>query len=224
MRAIILTLAAFTIGSHVILADGYPFDPSTQQVTVDTVRVRLTETQVDTLSATGLVTLSDTQLSLIHPFYPNANNVQGVISATFNDNNEGLSDEDVHIFWVAAKEIAVTLNPKVIASKTLRESALTEPAVPQPGDIRIAPNGQIYMAGKRVSVKEAFALITSRSHGLERYVAVCLGPPFHASFSEYKDPAGQFQDASMLDQSVADMFKALASYGESLNVAVNKCW
>ena len=224
MKAIILVLAAITIGSHLILADGFPFDPSTQQVTVDTVRIRLTETQVDILSATGLVTLSDTQLSLIHPFYPKASNVQAVISATYNDNHEGLTDEDVHIFWVAAKEIAVTLNQEVIASKTLRESALTESAVPQPSDIRIAPNGRVYLDGKGASREEAFALISIRSKEPEGFVTVCVGPPFHASFSEFKDPAGQFQDSSILEQSVADIYNALRTYGESQNVSVNKCW
>lgn len=207
-----------------LLADGFPFDPSTQRVTVDTIRIRLSEPQVETLSATGLIKLSDTQLTLIQPFYPKASKVQSVISATFNDSIEGLSDEDVHVLWVAAEEVAITLNVKVIANKHLRERALSEPVSSPHGDIRIAPNGQIYMKGKRVTIKEAFTLIASRSQSLEHHVTVCIAPPFHAAFSEYKDPAGQFEEADKLTQSVADTFKALARYGEALNVAVNKCW
>lgn len=227
MKIFLPLIALLGIGGHIVFADGYPFDPSTQQVTRDTLRIRLSEPQMESISASGLVNLTESQLSLVQRFYPNAGDTQSLITATFNDNNEGLSDEDVHVFWVAAREIAVTLNPKVIASEALRKAALSGRAVAQPSDIRIAPNGQIYIAGRRASMNQAIALISDRSEkadSLQMAVAVCVAPPFESSFSIHKDPHGEIQETATLDKLVLDTFHALVKHGESKNIAVNRCW
>jgi hypothetical protein len=182
---------------------------------------------METISATGLVSLTESQLSLIRSFYPNAKKTQSVITTTYNDNNEGLTEEDVDVFWVAATEIAVTLNSTVIASDTLRKIALSDQAVKMPGDSRIAPNGQIYIAGKRSSMKEALALISERSKQADVHhmaITVCIAPPFASSLFDYKDPNGEFQKADMLDKAVLDTFQALAKHGEVMKIAVSKCW
>jgi hypothetical protein len=196
-------------------ADGYPFDPSSQLVLCDSLRVRLSDGQVETLSSTGLVTLTGAQLTLIHRFYPKANKTQSVICATFNDNHEGLSDEDVYVFWVAAEEIAVTLNPKVIADKNLRDSALAEAGSARPSEIRIAPSGGIYMDGKPATLKDAFeAMIRmSTEPGLtHRQVNVCVAPPFRSL------PHRE------LDQKVENLFASLARHGKAHSVVVSKSW
>ena len=225
MKSIYIGIALLAIANQVAYADGYPFDPSTQQVTCDTLRVRLSEPQIESLSATGLVTLNDSQLSLVRRFYPNAIHVQSVISATFNDNHEGLTTEEVPLFWVAAAEIAITLNPTVIASEELRRSALTEEAAPPSSDIRIAPNGQVYLAGKRASMKDAIELITARGkHPNDRHVTICVAPPFHSPLSTHQDPDGHFQDTKTLERSVAEIFQTLAMHGESQDITVHKGW
>lgn len=228
MKAILLALALCGFVAASAIADGYPFDPVTQQVNRDTLRIRLSKEQVESLSASGTLNLTDAQVALVRLFYPKALKARAVIAATFNDNNEGLSDEDVDVFWVAAEEIAVTLNPRVLANARLRDSALASAPVPHPSNIRIAPNGQIYIGGKRSSLRDAFELIAHRSSESGRdqpQANVCVAPPFRSVVSSWRDdPDGQSQEASTLDQSVADIFTKLVQYGKAHKVNVGKCW
>lgn len=227
MKIAIFVTTLFVFTGSLAFADGYPFDAHTQAVKQDTIRLRLSEPQITALSATGVVTLADTQLALIQRFYPNAAKNQSVITATFNDNNEGLSNEDVYVFWVAAEEIAVTLNPKVITDIALSKTALTSEPHPNQSDIRIAPNGQIYIAGKPASLKNAFDVIVNRSTepGLtHRQVDVCVAPPFRSSLYWHNSPDGQPQVTDNFERSVADLYTALTNYGEANNVIVCKSW
>lgn len=228
MKTVLLALSLFGFVSLPAMADGYPIDPTTQEVLRPTLRVRLAVPQIEQLSATGLVELTEEQLIIIHRFYPKANKTQSVVTATFNDNNEDLTVEDVHVFWVSAEEIAVTLNPKVFAVKNLQNSALAEPGHPHPTDIRIAPYGQIYIAGKRSTFKDALEVIARRSvePGLtHRQVSVTVAPPYRCVESSWKlDTDGELKDPITLNQEVADLFTALAKYGEAHAVIVFKSW
>lgn len=228
MKTLLLALSLFGFVSLPAMADGYSFDPTTQEVWSPTLRVRLSVPQIEQLSATGLVDLTEEQLILIHRFYPKANKTQSVVTATFNDNNEDLTVEDVHVFWVSAEEIAVTLNPKVFAAKNLQESALAEPGYPNLTDIRIAPYGQIYIAGKRSTFKDALEVIARLSvePGLtHRQVSVTVAPPYRSDEYSWKlDPDGELKGQVTLNQEVADLFNALSKYGEAHAVIVAKSW
>lgn len=222
MKTAVFIVTLLVLGGLRAFADGYPFDPETQAVDRDTIRLRLSEPQIVALSATGVVTLDAPQLALIHHFYPNAVKAQAVVAATFNDNLEGRSDEDVDVFWVAAEEIAITLNAKVLADRALREAALTSEPHPAPCDLRIGPDGRIYIAGKPASLKEARAIIVRRSAepGLShRQVDVCVAPPFRT-----RPPDGQSRTTDDLEQSVTELFTALTEYGEANNVVVANSW
>lgn len=220
MRAAVGALLVF--GGLRAFADGYPFDPETQAVDCDTIRLRLSESQIAALSAAGVVTLDAPQLELVRRFYPNAAETQAVIAGTFNDNLEGRSGGEVDVFWVAAEEIAVTLNAKVLADRALREAALTSEARPSVSDLRIGPDGRIYCDGKPVSLDGAFAVIARRGAeaGAEpRQVDVCVAPPFRT-----RPPAGESRTMEELERAVADVFAALVECGEPHNVVVSKSW
>ena len=197
------------------MADGYPFDSTSQQLLIDSLRVRLSGEQVESLSSTGTVTFTEAQLSLIRSFYPKAHAKQSVIATTFNDNHEGLSDEDVDVFWTAAEEVAITLNPKVLSDTKLKGSALAETGDPAPSDIRIAPDGRIFIEGRQSSLKDALALIDRRSKepGIDhRQVNVCVAPPY------------RLLNASEMDAAVEKIFTALVNQGENLSTVVAKSW
>ena len=227
MRIAILSMMLCVLNPSPALADGYPFDSETQVVRENTIRLRLSEAQIVGVSATGAVTLDEAQLALIHRFYPNAAKQQAVVTATFNDNNEELSIEDVHVFWVAAEEIAVTLNPIVLSDRVLRKAALAGRPLPERSDIRIAPNGQIYIDGKPATLEEGFGVIDKRGKepGLShRQVDVCVAPPFR-SFPDWRQsPEGIWEPSADLERSVKALFLALVLYGESRQVIVAKTW
>jgi hypothetical protein len=215
MKTILCSLILITFTGSRAFADGYPFDPTSQQLLIDSLRVRLSGEQLESLSSTGTVTFTEAQLSLIRPFYPRANAKQAVIAATFNDNQEGLSDEDVDVFWTAAEEVAITLNPKVLSDPKLKGSALAKAGQPAPSDIRIAPDGRIFIEGRQSTMKDALALIERRSKELgidHRQVNICVAPPYRVL------------DASEKDAAVETAFKALVNHGENLSVVVAKAW
>jgi hypothetical protein len=210
--------------STFVRADGFPFDESTQQVMSDSIRIRLAQDQVERISAIGKLELTAAQLTLVRRFYPKASQTQAVVAATFNDNREAGDENEVHVFWVAAEEIAITLNAKVLASEELREAALSEPGNPYPADLRISPNGQIYLEGKKTSLREAFEWIDRKSGKVEQ-VYVCVAPPYWRGHGRWReDPNGVSVEASDLERSVAETFTVLRKYGEARKVMVGKCW
>ena len=183
MKTIVLICAFLCASILVSSADGYSFDPKTQHVSVDTLRLHLSKEQMEAVASMGIVPFTDVQLLLIRRFYPKAIAQQSVISATFNDNNEGLSPYDVDIFWVAADEVAITLNPKVLDNEHLRDKALVPLGQASGADVRVGPDGTPYIKGKRVSRKELLeffeALAGSPDTGGEHNLSLCISPPFH---------------------------------------------
>jgi hypothetical protein len=228
MRTTLLLLAFLTLLDGIAFADGYPFDSTTQEVFRDTLRIRLNEKQAESVAVHGKLTFTDAQLKLVRHFYPRAAKSQSVIAATFNDNNEGLTDDDVDIFWVAAEEIAITLNPKVLASKRLRSMALTQKPWVNQSDMRITPYGEIYIAGKKASLEDALDVIAKESKKPDRehgQVDVCVAPPFRSDYrGALKAPDGEWRRNRELDEAVAALFKNLVEAGENHNVVVAKSW
>lgn len=210
-------------------ADGYPFDPETQHVTVDTLRVRLSKEQVEAVASTGIVPFTDLQLLLIRRFYPYAVARQSVISATFNDNNEGLSAEDVYVFWVAAEEVAITLNPKVLNDEHLLEEALVEVGQASGADVRVGPDGTLYSRGKRVSRKELLefleTLAGSPATGGSNNPSLCISPPFHLSPWTSR-PTFHASDRTIEEheKSLSDTVIWVESEAKKLNLSISRTW
>lgn len=222
-----LILAAATAGP--VLADGYPFEEKTQQVRQDTLRLRLSSAQIDSLARTGTVTFSDAQLALVRRFYPKAAKVQPVITATFNDSIEGLTVEAPRVFWIVAEELAITLDPQALTDAKLLDSALAEnpDSTPYPSDIRIAPDGEIYIAGKQATLRDALEIIEKeakepRESGPDhRQVDVCVAPP--SRYPAFESPDGP-NTPEERNQAVAELFTTMSKYGEAHKVVVSKCW
>jgi len=202
-------------------ADGYPFDAETQEVKVDSMRFRLSAEQVEAISATGVVTFSPEQLTVIRRLYPAASAKQPVIAATFNDSVEGLDDDHIDCFWVRADEIAVTIDRTVMADPAKAKKALRQtPAIPpDPNAVRLSPDGQIYHHGKRIDLREAFDLIAavrrSKREG-EVFEFRVVVPPQYSPDREL--------DGGTANSKVRELFAALKSHGETLGVPVFKSW
>lgn len=210
------------------LADGYPFDHHTQQVHVDSIRFKLSENQIEQISSTGRITFSEKQLRIIRLFYPKAKPIQSVVSATFNDGLEGRTSEEVDIFWISAEEIAITLNHSVISNETLKNEALTSDPEPTHADIRLSPKGDIYIQGKKSSLRDAMDLIMEETRTKEkgkRLIIICLPPPYHSVVFLYqKIGKDKYELVSTLEQKVSDTFTSLKKLGESHEVEINQCW
>lgn len=229
MKTIILLCALLCVSLSESFADGYSFDPETQQVTVDTLRVRLSEEQVEAVASTGIVPFTEPQLLLIRRFYPNATARQSVVSATFNDNHEGLSPDDVHVFWVAAEEIAITLNPKVLNNNHLRDKALVPPGQTSRADVRIGPDGTPYLKGKRVSRKELLeflaTLASSPATGGRSFLSLCVSPPFHLSpWVSRQTHHESYRAIKDHEKSLSEIVIFIESEAKKLNLSVSRSW
>jgi hypothetical protein len=212
--------------------DGFPFDPETQRVTRPSLRLKLTPEQTREISATGTLTFSEEHLRLIRLHYPAATNRADVITATFNDNVEGLTPEDVYCFWVAPDEVAITLNEARPKEKPPFEPPSNdrfpdEAELKERPDrhIRLGLDGSIYYRGQSITLAQAFALIDDlarvptpdRDKGRpDRYLYVVLPPPLAGrevySVEEHNRPS----PPRILD--------ALTVYGESRSVQVGREW
>lgn len=220
MKTTALVLLSIGLLTTSVPADGYPFDPKTRVVNCENLRIFLSEAQIQQLSATGLLTLDESQLGLVHRFYPRATHVQTVLAATFNDNIEAFGPDDIHVFWVAANEVAVVIDPEILADEKLKNTALARKAEPAPSVFRISPEGQIYHDGKEVSYQEAAAEIERRSKpdpGTPSPVSICVAPPRHRG-DEKSDTGGKpFPTARKI-------YNRLEKLGMKLNVVVHGAW
>jgi hypothetical protein len=221
MKRLIAALICLCIGCSVACGDGYPFDPETQQVFQDSLRFRLTPDQIESISATGVVTLSAEQLTVVRRFYPAATPKQAVVAATFNDNNEGLDSDDVYFLWVRADELSITINHTVLADPSKAAKALSEPGEPPVNttDLRLSPEGQLYHHGKPVSLAEAFRLIDAveRPKSSDTYFdfRIVFPPPYMPD---------KVLDEGTANPKVCDIFTALERYGEAQGVPVFRTW
>ena len=217
-----------------VLADGYPFDPHSQRVTEPTLRLKLSQEQIREISATGILTFSDQHLRLLRRYYPAATKRTDVITATFNDNNEGLTDEDVHCFWVAPEEVAVTLNEKHPRDKSPFDVA---PGQRFPTDaelkevaarhIRLSPDGTIYFRGQQITLQQAFALIDDIARfpkpdpnhvtaNNDRWLYVVVPPPAAGRELLYADADNQ--------RTPQQIFDTLTVYAAAKSIEVGREW
>lgn len=213
-------------------ADGYPFDPASQRLTVPSIRLKLTGTQIQEISAKGTITFDEGNMRLIRLHYPAAGNRADVITATFNDNNEGLGPEDVYCLWVAPDEIAVTLNdlhPKDKSPFGEPVNHLTPPDTESrmtgPRQIRISPDGIIYFKVQAITFEEASAMITEIADtpsppadqgGVGHCLYIVLPPPLTAM-----DISSQSTTSLRTPKQIHDL---LVSLGSSKSVNVQLAW
>jgi len=171
MNRVLLAAFLLLLGHAAAWPDGYPFDPDSQRVTGPSLRLKLTPQQIQEVSATGTLTFSEAQLRLIRLHYPAATERTDVITATYNDNNEGLTPEDVYCLWVAPDEVAVTLNERHPKDKSPFASP-TNNIFPTDAElkevasrhIRLSHDGAIYFRG-RLSHSHTRLRLSTTSHG-----------------------------------------------------------
>jgi hypothetical protein len=211
--------------------DGYPFDAESQRVAQPSLRLKLTPQQIQEISATGTLTFSEAHLQLIRYYYPAATDRTDVVAATYNDNKEGLSPEDVYCFWVAPDEVAVTLNERHPKDNSPFASP-TNNTFPTDDElkkimsrhIRLSPDGTIYFRGQVITLEQTFALIDdiARFPKAEhedpsnyRGIRVVLPPP-RAGRELFAQPEEQ--------PTPTEIFDALAVYGASKSIYVGGTW
>jgi hypothetical protein len=202
-----------------LVADGYPFDDYTQEVFVDTLRVRLSDLQQAEISKTGRVTFTAEQRALVAATYPKVPESVRVVSATHNDN---LEDDyvvnRVDFFWVAPAELAVTLGVRQVDGQWVFPAVA---AVMAPPHLRISPAGKIYHDKAVLTLKQALELIRTAPNldgdaGGERLVWVTLPPPYRVSVEESEQAAA--------NQAVQKIMAALQEHGQVHKVTVQKMW
>lgn len=209
-------------------ADGLPFDPATQKVDADHLRIHLERDQVESLSATGLVDFTAPQLATIRRFYPNAAKRQDAYAATFNDSVEGLDETHVAVIWVAADEVAVTLNPVVLASEPLRAKALATPAEPNQTNLRIGPGGKIFLNGKPSSIAAVHDLMAKLADtSPDQPLTFCVSPPHHLNPAAPAPQATATNDgktAAQLDAQLTETIQKIQSAAATLEITLSPTW
>jgi hypothetical protein len=211
--------------------DGYPFDPDSQRVTGPSLRLKLNPQQIQEISATGTLTFSEAHLRLIRLYYPAATERTDVITATYNDNIEGLTPEDVYCFWVAPDEVAVTLNERHSKDKSPFASP-TNNIFPTDAElkgvasrhIRLSHDGTIYFRGQVITLEQAFALIDDiarfqmpeHEHASNYRCLYVVVPPPRGGRELFAEPEEQHTPKEILH--------ALAVYGESKSIYVGGEW
>lgn len=202
-----------------LLADGYPFDDYTQEVFVDTLRVRLSDQQQAEITKTGRVTFTAEQRAIVAATYPKVPENVRVIAATYNDN---LEDDyvvnRVDFFWVAPAELAVTLGVRQVDGQWLFP---TKAEVMAPPHLRISPAGKIYHEKAELTLKQALELIRTAPNldgdaGGDRLVWVTLPPPYRVSVEESEQAAD--------NQAVQKLMTTLQEHGQVHKVTVQKMW
>jgi hypothetical protein len=226
-------LAAFFLAltAAVVRADGYPFDEKTQRVMEPSLRLKLTPRQIQEISSTGTLTFGDEQMRFIRMHYPAATDRTDVVAATFNDNHEGLTNEDVYCFWVAPDEVAVTLNEKHPKDRCPfgppdNHQFPTDAQLKKVASryIRLSPDGTIYFRGRVITLEQAFAIIDdiARLPKPEREVAenhrcLCVVvPPPLSERERHMQPEERRTPMQILD--------ALSVYGASKSIQVGREW
>jgi len=234
VKRILLCLLFFALLCPSARADGYPFDPDSQRVTGPSLRLKLSQPQIREISATGTLTFTDEHLRLLRLHYPAATDRTDVIAATYNDNNEGLTDEDVYCFWVAPDEVAVTLNEKHPKDKSpfappTNEIFPTDAQLKEVASrhIRLGPDGGIYFRGRSITLEQAFSIIDdiarfpkpdpnhlTAENGRSLYVVV---PPSSAG----RELLYAGSDEQRTPKQIID---ALTVYGAAKSIEVGRQW
>jgi hypothetical protein len=232
MKTLCLSILMFFL-SGPARADGLPFDPETQRVTVASLRLKLAPDQVKEISAQGTMTFHEDQLELIRLHYPAATSRTDVLAATYNDNVEGGTD-GVYCFWVAPDEVALTLvrdhpRDKSPFSETHNATFPTDEELKQDATrhIRLGPDGGIFHRGRAITLSEAYRLIDEIAAFPEpdpnhphrpilRVLRVTIPPPRTKNETDHHIGQGLLTPTAI--------FEALAVYGRSKSIGVNQDW
>ncbi len=198
-------------------ADGYPFDERTHEVVGANVRLPLSESQETEVAATGRVTFTAEQIDLLRIFYPKVPHRLRVIASTYNDGLDERSPNPVDCIWTTPTEVAITLPKKRDKGDYSFDSG--EETIDS-ADIRISPTGLLYHHGQEIGIEKAFEIVRTakKPEGTPAdeppIIRLTLPPPFRSSDD----------DEVANNKKAADLFAALAKYGESLKVAVFPIW
>lgn len=228
MKQFVVLFSLWLVLATGLRADGYPFNPETQKVNVDHLRLQLAPAQMSAVTATGMVILQEPQLLLVRRFYPNAKARQSVLSATFNDNVEELTEYDVHLFWVAAGEIAITLNHRVLSDQARRKKALASEINSSYGDIRLSPEGSFYADGKAVTKEDLIEIVSriaQRPLENDRHLQICVSPPYHLNPWDYaRLTDGSQLPVEELEKRAADALVWIVQESKKRKVLISRTW
>ena len=194
-----------------VMADGYPFYNDTHEVIGDSLQLALSESQVDEVSSTGMLTFSDAQRSLLKKFYAEAPAKIRVISSTYNDGLDVREPNPVDCVWTSPAHVGITLREKhVEGGYTFETEADSWPL------IRFSPDGDIYSRGVKITKEAAIDLIrnATKSEGDDEspHVAITLPPP-------YRELERAESNAVLMK-----LFNELVEVGKKHNVVVHRCW
>ena len=207
-----IALAVYLFSAVAVCADGYPFNPDTQEVTCNHLRLELTEEQQLEAAAHGRVTLTKRQLELLWPYYGEVPPLLRAIASTHNDGLDIRDPNSVDCIWIAPNEIAVTLREKQgdgNFSFDAGEHAQRE------SDLRISPKGQLFHQGKEITREQALGLITkTEKTGNDRFFSITKAPPCRSGNEEL----------IALNKKVDELFSAFVRHGEKHGVQVNPAW
>lgn len=207
-------------------ADGYPFNPLTQEIVGANIRLPLTDPQQIEVASLGHITFTDEQLGWLRPIYLKIPQKLRVIAATYNDNvEEGRGPNSIDCIWITPTEIAITLRKKWSTEEFDFDVGFEDisKAVDMDvdfADIRIAPSGALYHRGIEITCQKAFELIKAAKppEGISgdevASILVTLPPPFRS------------QDEVKLanNKKVIDTFAELVKYGGTMMVDVKSIW
>ena len=214
-RLIAIILCLLPIGS--LWADGYPFDRYTHEVHGANLRLPLTVTQQTEVASTGRITFTTEQLDLLRLIYPKIPVKLRVIASTFNDGLDERTPNPVDCIWTTPTEVGLTVLKKRQESDY---SFDTGDEMIDTADIRISPTGLLYHQGKEIGIEKAFEIVRTakKPDGTptteQPSIRVTQPPPFRSSD----------EDEVVSNKKAADLFTALAKYGESVSVIVFPIW
>lgn len=211
-----LALAVYLFSAVAACADGYPFNPDTQEITCHHLRLKLTEDQQLEAASQGRVTLVKDQLALLRAHYPKVPPQLRALAATFNDGLDIRDPNPVDCIWIAPDEIAVTLREKQGDGNftfDTGEHALRE------FDLRISPKGQLFHLGKEITREQALDLIANAKkpegvQGNDRFFSITKAPPYRSDN----------EDRIALNKKVDELFNAFVQHGEQHGVQVQNAW
>lgn len=203
------------------LPDGFPFNPETQQVTVSCLRFRLTPEQTREIAATGLLTFTEENLTLLRPHYPAVLPRARVIAATFNDHRQDLAPTGVYCLWIAPEEIAITLNERHPREKP----PFPAPNLTFPTDaelkqlpsrhLRIGPDATLYFRGQPLTLEQACAIIDELTQiPPDPILYLTVAPASPAPL-----PTGEAES-----RTPAQIFATLAEYAAAKSIKVQRDW
>ncbi len=202
-----------------LFGDGMPFNEKTQEVYKDSIRFRLSKEQFAQIVKTGRINLSEPQHALLKRFYPNAVREFSPIWPTYNDNCEGLTDEDIYVLWTRPDELAVTVNSEVLSSAELTGNALADKAEKDPNidsTLLIPPTGAMHLAGEAISLEGVFKAIDNG-----KIIGFKIPPQYSKGFYWPEDQEGAIHSPETLAKRVSQLVTTITQYAKANRKELN---